>query len=107
MVRVSGRRDIAVRSSLRGTERQGVRRDHEQVRRRRDVAVRKRRRRRARRSAPAAHITGRNVDVVGRDAAAAGVTGIPTFDIGTERVVGAQPYDVLAEAAVRQGGRAR
>ena len=47
------------------------------------------------------------VAAMGRDAAAAGVTGIPTFDIGTERVVGAQPYDVLAEAAVRQGGRAR
>jgi predicted DsbA family dithiol-disulfide isomerase len=42
---------------------------------------------------------------MGREAARAGVTGIPTFDIGTERVVGAQPYEVLAAAAVRQGGR--
>jgi predicted DsbA family dithiol-disulfide isomerase len=47
------------------------------------------------------------VAAMGREAAAAGVTGIPTFDIGAERVVGAQPYQVLAEAVVRQGGRAR
>ena len=26
---------------------------------------------------------------------------------GTERVVGAQPYPILAEAVIRQGGRAR
>jgi len=38
---------------------------------------------------------------MGREAAQAGVTGIPTFDIGDERVVGAQPFDVLAEAARR------
>ena len=44
---------------------------------------------------------------MGREAAGAGVTGIPTFDIGDERVVGAQPYAVLAEAVVRQGGRRR
>jgi predicted DsbA family dithiol-disulfide isomerase len=47
------------------------------------------------------------VAAMGREAAAAGVTGIPTFDIGAERVVGAQPYAVLAEAVVRQGGRPR
>jgi len=47
------------------------------------------------------------VAAMGREAAAAGVTGIPTFDIGNERVVGAQPYEVLAKAVVRQGGRAR
>jgi predicted DsbA family dithiol-disulfide isomerase len=47
------------------------------------------------------------VAAMGREAAAAGVTGIPTFDIGGERVVGAQPYPVLAEAVVRQGGRPR
>jgi predicted DsbA family dithiol-disulfide isomerase len=35
---------------------------------------------------------------MGRQAARAGVTGIPTFDVGTERVVGAQPYEVLAAA---------
>ncbi len=44
---------------------------------------------------------------MGREAAGAGVTGIPTFDIGEERVVGAQPYAVLAAAVVRQGGRRR
>jgi predicted DsbA family dithiol-disulfide isomerase len=44
---------------------------------------------------------------MGREAAAAGVTGIPTFDVGGERVVGAQPYDVLAAAVERQGGRRR
>ena len=38
---------------------------------------------------------------MGREAARAGVTGIPTFDIGEERVVGAQPYEVLAAAARR------
>ncbi len=47
------------------------------------------------------------VAAMGREAAGAGVTGIPTFDIGDERVVGAQPYAVLAEAVVRQGGRSR
>ncbi len=47
------------------------------------------------------------VAAMGREAARAGVTGIPTFDVGEERVVGAQPYAVLAEAVVRQGGSAR
>jgi predicted DsbA family dithiol-disulfide isomerase len=47
------------------------------------------------------------VAAMGREAAAAGVTGIPTFDVGGERVVGAQPYDVLAAAVERQGGRRR
>jgi predicted DsbA family dithiol-disulfide isomerase len=47
------------------------------------------------------------VAAMGREAAAAGVTGIPTFDIGTERVVGAQPYEALAKAVTRQGGQAR
>lgn len=41
------------------------------------------------------------VAAMGREAARAGVTGIPTFDIGEERVVGAQPYEVLAAAARR------
>jgi predicted DsbA family dithiol-disulfide isomerase len=44
---------------------------------------------------------------MGRQAERAGVAGIPTFDIGGERVVGAQPYAVLAEAVARQGGRPR
>ena len=47
------------------------------------------------------------VAAMGREAAAAGVTGIPTFDVGRERVVGAQPYEVLAAAVERQGGRRR
>lgn len=47
------------------------------------------------------------VAAMGREAAAAGVTGIPTFDVGGERVVGAQPYEILAAAVARQGGRPR
>jgi protein-disulfide isomerase len=43
------------------------------------------------------------VAAMGREAARAGVTGIPTFDVGDERVVGAQPYEVLAAAARRAG----
>jgi predicted DsbA family dithiol-disulfide isomerase len=39
---------------------------------------------------------------MGRAAARAGVTGIPTFDVGGERVVGAQPYEVLEAAVVRE-----
>ena len=41
------------------------------------------------------------------DAAAAGVTGIPTFFIGDEAVVGCQPYEVLAAAAERAGAKRR
>ncbi len=33
----------------------------------------------------------------------AGVTGIPTFQIGRERVIGCQPYEVLSSAAERAG----
>ena len=47
------------------------------------------------------------VDAMGREAARAGVTGIPTFDLGELRVVGCQPYQVLAEAAERAGARRR
>ncbi len=47
------------------------------------------------------------VAAMGREAARAGVTGIPTFDVGGERVVGAQPYEVLVAAVERQGGRRR
>jgi predicted DsbA family dithiol-disulfide isomerase len=39
------------------------------------------------------------------EAAAHGVTGIPTFFIGDEVVVGCQPYEVLAAAAERAGAR--
>jgi predicted DsbA family dithiol-disulfide isomerase len=41
------------------------------------------------------------------EAAAEGVTGIPTFFIGEEVVVGCQPYEVLAAAAERAGARRR
>ena len=41
------------------------------------------------------------------DARRNGVTGIPTFFIGDEAVVGCHPYDVLAAAARRAGARPR
>lgn len=47
------------------------------------------------------------VDAMGRDAARAGVTGIPTFLIGDRRVVGCQPFEVLAAAAEAAGARRR
>ena len=47
------------------------------------------------------------VDAARREAAAAGVTGIPTFDFGPTRIVGCQRYEVLAEAARRAGARRR
>jgi predicted DsbA family dithiol-disulfide isomerase len=40
-------------------------------------------------------------------ARAAGITGIPTFDFGEQRVVGCQPYEALREAALRAGVRGR
>ncbi len=43
------------------------------------------------------------VDEVRAEATAAGVTGIPTFFLGDEVVVGCQPYLVLAAAAERAG----
>ena len=48
-----------------------------------------------------------DVDAARRAAVEAGVTGIPTFDIGATRVVGCQRYEVLAEAARRAGARRR
>jgi predicted DsbA family dithiol-disulfide isomerase len=52
------------------------------------------------------------VDSARADALEAGVTGIPTFDfggspVGQIRVVGCQPYEVLADAARRSGARRR
>ncbi len=41
------------------------------------------------------------------EASSQGVTGIPTFLIGDERIVGCQPYDVIAEAVRRAGGSER
>jgi len=42
-----------------------------------------------------------------REAARSGVTGTPTFIFGDQMVVGAQPYDVLRQAAERAGARPR
>jgi len=47
------------------------------------------------------------VDALRREAIEAGVTGIPTFFIGSECVVGCQPYEVLAMAARHAGARRR
>ncbi len=47
------------------------------------------------------------IDAVRAEASAAGVTGIPTFFLGDEVVVGCQPYPVLAAAAERAGARRR
>jgi predicted DsbA family dithiol-disulfide isomerase len=47
------------------------------------------------------------VDAARAAAGRAGVTGIPTFDIGDLRVVGCQPYPVLARAAEEAGARRR
>ena len=47
------------------------------------------------------------VDAARRDALAAGIASLPTFDFGAERVVGCQPYEKLAEAARRAGARPR
>lgn len=47
------------------------------------------------------------VDAVRRESISAGVTGIPTFFIGDQVVVGCQPYDTLAAAVERAGGGKR
>jgi predicted DsbA family dithiol-disulfide isomerase len=49
----------------------------------------------------------RRVDGARRAALEAGVSGVPTFDIGATRIVGCQRYDVIAEAARRAGARRR
>ena len=43
------------------------------------------------------------VDAMGEEAVRDGVTGIPTFLVGRRRVVGCQPYEVLAAAAEAEG----
>lgn len=43
------------------------------------------------------------VDAKQADARAHGVTGVPTFFIGQQKIVGCQPYEVLAAAAERAG----
>ena len=47
------------------------------------------------------------VDQKQAEARARGVTGIPTFIIAGEEVVGCQPYEILASAAERAGARRR
>ncbi len=47
------------------------------------------------------------VDAMGDEAARAGVTGIPTFFIGDQMVVGCQPYEVVAAQAEAAGARRR
>jgi predicted DsbA family dithiol-disulfide isomerase len=47
------------------------------------------------------------VDAVRRESINAGVTGIPTFFIGHDVVVGCQPYPVLAAAVEAAGGARR
>jgi predicted DsbA family dithiol-disulfide isomerase len=47
------------------------------------------------------------VDAMGGEAQRDGVTGIPTFVIGRHRVVGCQPYEVLAAAVEAEGGALR
>jgi predicted DsbA family dithiol-disulfide isomerase len=47
------------------------------------------------------------VDERQAEARQAGVNGIPTFVLGSERVVGCQPYEALLAAAKRAGARPR
>jgi predicted DsbA family dithiol-disulfide isomerase len=47
------------------------------------------------------------VDAMGSEAARAGVTGIPTFFIGDRKVVGCQPYEVVAAQAEAAGALRR
>lgn len=47
------------------------------------------------------------VDAMGREAARAGVTGIPTFFLGRRRVVGCQPYEAIAAEAEAAGAKRR
>ena len=47
------------------------------------------------------------VDAIRREANERGVSGVPTFFIGEQQVVGCQPYEQLAIAAERAGARPR
>lgn len=49
----------------------------------------------------------KRIDAIRHEANARGVTGIPTFVIGQEQIVGCQPYQTLAQAAERVGARRR
>jgi predicted DsbA family dithiol-disulfide isomerase len=47
------------------------------------------------------------VDAMGLEARRMGITGIPTFLIGENRVVGCQPYEMLSEVAQQAGAKTR
>ena len=47
------------------------------------------------------------VDSLKDEARRMGITGIPTFIIGNQRVVGCQPYRILADAVLQAGGALR
>jgi predicted DsbA family dithiol-disulfide isomerase len=47
------------------------------------------------------------IDDIRAEAERMGINGIPTFIIGKERIVGCQPYQVVAEAVIRVGGQRR
>jgi len=47
------------------------------------------------------------VDAIREEAVDIGVTGIPTFVIGRYMVVGCQPYETLADVAIRAGAARR
>lgn len=47
------------------------------------------------------------VDAMGAEAERAGVSGIPTFFVGERKVVGCQPYEVVAAEAALAGARRR
>jgi predicted DsbA family dithiol-disulfide isomerase len=47
------------------------------------------------------------VDSIGIEAQRIDITGIPAFIIGSQLVVGCQPYDILAKAVVKAGGLLR
>ena len=49
----------------------------------------------------------KRIDAIRQEANAKGVTGIPTFFVGQEQVVGCQPYETLAQAAERAGAQRR
>lgn len=49
----------------------------------------------------------RRVDALREESYAMGITGIPTFIIGNQRVVGCQPYEVIADAARKAGALPR
>jgi predicted DsbA family dithiol-disulfide isomerase len=44
------------------------------------------------------------VDSVGIEAQKRGISGIPAFIIGSQLIVGCQPYDILAKAVIKAGG---